>query len=257
MRWLPYRLRGDRATGQPLNIPLVVLQARELLSRTQELAALNFDDAIAKHISSRLSSMQDEITLNFAASDRAVQLASALPVSAVSGNPLLARVLSGSVYRVLPQQERERLGLPRPTAYGAQRIDESEGAQVMYRCVTGATAAVPLRLLKSFPRLHRQVSLLCRWRAMDSDCRDGVTFLPPELLRGAPLHVHMHALHEMLDFARASSMSVKMGDPQQVRAQFKNIWLTQVAQGALRDSVRACADAFGCEEAAAALRTSG
>lgn len=235
----------------------MLLQARELLSRTQELAALNFDEPIAKQISSRLSSMQDELTLNFAASDRAVHLASALPISAVCGNPLLARVLSGSVYRVLPQQERERLGLPRPTAFTAQRIDESDGAQVTYRCMSGTTAAVPLRLLNYFPRLHRQVGLLCRWRAMCGGGLDGGAFLSPELLRGAPLHVHVHALHEMLDFARAASMNVKMGDPQQVRAQFKNIWLAAVSQGALRDAVRQCADALGCEEASAALRHCG
>lgn len=233
------------------------MQARELLSRTQDLAIANFDADIAKHIGSRLSSMQDEITLNFSASDRAVQLVSALPVSAVSGNPLLARVLSGSVYRVLPQQERERLRLPRPTAFAAQRLDESESAQVTYRCAGGAVAVVPLRLLKHFPRLQRQVALLCRWRAMHSTGAHAGGFLPPALLTGAPLHVRAHVLHEMLDFARAASMSVKMGDPQAVRAQFKGIWMTQVAQGSMRDAVRDCADALGCEEASAALRHCG
>lgn len=233
------------------------MQARELLSRTQELATANFHDEIAKHIGSRLSSMQDELTLNFTASDRTVQLASALPVSAVSGNPLLARVLSGSVYRVLPQQERERLGLPRPTAFAALRLDESEGAQVSYRCAGGASATVPLRLLTHFPRLQRHVALLCRWRAMHSTGAAVGGFLPAALLAGAPLHVRAHALHEMLDFARAASMSVKMGDPQVVRAQFKGIWMTQVAQGSLRDAVRDCADVLGCEEASAALRHCG
>eukprot|EP00892_Ulva_mutabilis_P009311 jgi/Ulvmu1/6752/UM030_0087.1 len=235
----------------------LLAQARELLSRTQELAALNFDESIAKQMSAGLSSMQDELSLNFAASDRTVHLASALPVSAVAGNPLLARVLSGSVYRVLPQQERERLGLPRPTAFTAQRLDESDGSQATYRCVNGVSAAVPLRLIRAFPRLQRQIGLLCRWRAL---CCGGVGaggFLPPELLRGAPLHVHAHALHEMLDFARAASMNVKMGNPEQVRAQFKSIWLTQVSQGTLRDAVRQCADVLGCEEASAALRRCG
>lgn len=233
------------------------MQARELLSRAQELAAANFDSAIAKHICARLSGMQDELTLNFAASDRTVQLASALPVAAVSSNPLLARVLSGSVYRVLPPQERQRLGLPRPTAFTAQRVDESEGAAVTYRCAGGATAAVPLRLLSHFPRLARHVALLCRWRALHREGAEAGGFLPPALLRGAPLHVHFHALHEMLDFARAASMNVKMGDPVAVRAQFKNIWMAQVAQGSLRHAVRECADVVGCEEAAAALRHCG
>lgn len=233
-------------------------QSRELLSRAQELAALNFSPEVTSVFSHQVSRLSDGLLLNFGVSDRAVILASTLPTAIAVNNPAIGRLLSAMMFRIMPEPERERLGLTMPTV-GA--LDEGSVAEckMSFLCQGGLlTAEVPYSLMKSsLGRLSYHVRLFWKWRAMRRatvHCRIMASDMAPvveeEALLGAPLNVSLRAFNEVLDFARIAGMTSVIGDCSVQQRQFKQNWLAQVANSApaTRQSVLHCARVVGCEE---------
>lgn len=233
-------------------------QSRELLSRAQELAAVNFPPHVTSIFQRQVSRLSDGLLLNFGVSDRAVALASTLPTAVAASHPAIGRLLSAMFFRVLPDPERERLGLAMPTV---RALDEGSVAdcKMSFLCQGGAlTAEVPYSLLKtSLGRIASHVRLFWKWRAMHRapvDCRTMASSVAPvveeEALLGAPLNVSLRAFGEVLDFARIAGMTSVIGDCSVQQRQFKQNWLQQVANSApaTRHSILHCAQVVGCEE---------
>ncbi|NJR41774.1 MAG: hypothetical protein HC767_03045 [Akkermansiaceae bacterium] len=233
-------------------------QSRELLSRAQELAAVNFSPDVTAVFQRQVSRLSDGLLLNFGVSDRAVALAGSLPTAIAAANPAIGRLLSAMFFRVLPEPERARLGLAMPTV---RALDESSvaGRKLSFLCQGGVmTSEIPFTLLKpSLGRIASHVRLFWKWRTMHRaplDCRFKASNMPPvveeEALLGAPLNVSLRAFNEVVDYARIAGMTSVIGDCSVQQHQFKQNWLEQVANStpAMRHSVLHCATVLGCEE---------
>lgn len=231
-------------------------QSRELLSRAQELAAVSFSQDVAAVFHRQVARLSDGLLLNFGVSDRAVTLAATLPTAIAATNPAIGRLLSAMFFRVLPETERERLGLAMPTV---RALDEGALAtcKVSFVCQGGAkTSDIPYSLLKaSLGTVAAHVRLFWKWRTLHCAptgraVPDFGSIVEEEALQGAPLNVSLRAFSEVLDFARIGCMTSVIGDCSVQQRQFKQSWLEQVLGSgpAARASVFQCAQAVGCSE---------
>ena len=233
-------------------------QSRELLSRAQELAAVNFTTQVTSVFQRQVSSLSDGLLLNFGVSDRAVALASTLPTAVAASNPAVGRLLSAMFFRVLPAPERERLGLTMPTV---RALDEGSVAEcrISFLCQEGTmTAEVPYSMLKSsLARIASQVRLFWKWRAMHRapvDHRAMTKHVDPyaeqEALLGAPLNINARAFVEVLDFARIGGMRSVIGDCSVQQKEMKLRLAQSIVSGppGHRGNVVHCAEVLGCDE---------
>lgn len=238
-------------------------QSRELLSRSQELACVNFSGDIASMFQHQVSALLDGLMLNFGVSDRAVALAHHLPTAIATANPAIGRLLSAMFFRSLPGPKRERLGLLMPTV-NAMDENVANECKVSFMCEGGTpTAEIPFHTLKPMGRIAAIVRLFLKWRAMNKpavDCRYGAAHsracADEDAILGAPLNIKISALSEVLDFARLEGMRSVVGDCSAQRQMFKKIWFNQVVSGtaSARKSIFHCAQVLGYEEVVLGLR---
>jgi hypothetical protein len=240
-------------------------QSRELLSRAQELAVVNFAAGVADVFQQQVSRLSDGLLLNFGVSDRAVSLAATLPTAIAVANPAIGRLLSAMFFRILPVPERERLGLTMPTV---RTLDESSisTCKISFMCEGGAmTAEVPYCILKSSccRIVFQSVRLFWKWRMMHRSpidsrivANDMVPVVEEESLLGAPLNVSLRAFCEVLDFAKIEGMTNVIGDCSIQKRQFKQNWLQEVANSApaTRQSIFHCAQVLGADEIVQGLK---
>jgi hypothetical protein len=249
---------SGRAAGEQMATEYfaTLAQSRELLSRSQELASVNFSPQIAAAFQQQVSALGDGLMLNFGVSDRAVHLAHLLPTAIATVNPAIGRLLSAMLFRSLPGPERERLDLHLPTV---RVMDESSANEctVSFLCEGGTmTADIPFQMLKPMGRIAATVRLFFKWRAMNQLAMDGrwTSATTPgsdeDALSGAPLHIKISALSEVLDFARLEGMQSVVCDCSEQRRKFKQYWFEQVAAGtaSARRSIFHCAQVLGHEE---------
>jgi hypothetical protein len=223
----------------------LLAQTRKLLSRCKELVQTLVGNDVRRPFLDRLTTLQDEVFINFGVSDRAAAFLRDLPLAAVAASPLLRSFLSGPYSNLMPPLERARLSLPRSVT---PHIAFSHQHPLSIRCQGGSVVPVPLDLLRPLSRLASLVDIFARWQAQAYGSGSAAATAAPSLHssarqppvshRAVPLPVQAHVLRTILDCAFGVTMEPLLGG-ERARRQYLHEWAATTRRSpALHAAVR-------------------